>query len=79
MSKTDQKKNKSSKPSLLQALFTRPEKDPEYMADLQSQWAVMSREERTKFVGGAIFALLLFIGALIGVFFVISYLRQLLF
>ena len=79
MSKTDQKKEKYSKPSLMQALFTRPEKDTEYMADLQNQWAIMSRKERIKFVTGAVFGLILFLGALIGVFFILSYLSQLLF
>ena len=78
MGKTDQKKEKS-KPSLLQTLVTRPEKDTEYMADLQSQWAVMDKSERMKFVAGAILALILFAGMLIGVFLIINYLRQLVF
>lgn len=79
MSNTDQKKEKGSKPSLLQALITRPEKDTEYMTDLQNQWAVMDKPERVKFVAGAIFGLIVFFGLLIGVFFIINYLRQLIF
>ena len=79
MSNTDQKKEKGSKPSLLQALITRPEKDTEYMTDLQNQWAVMAKPERIKFVAGAIFGLIVFFGLLIGVFFIINYLRQLIF
>lgn len=79
MSNTDQKKEKGSKPSLLQALITRPEKDTEYMTDLQNQWAVMDKPERIKFVAGAIFGLIVFFGLLIGVFFIINYLRQLIF
>jgi hypothetical protein len=79
MGKTDQNKEKGSKPSLLQALVSRPEKDTEYMADLQSQWAVMDKSERIKFVAGAIFALILVVGMLIGVLFIINYLRQLVF
>lgn len=69
----------SKKPSILQALFNRPEKDTEYMADLEGQWDRMSRSERVKFVTGAVFALLLFIAALVGVFLIISYLRNLIF
>jgi len=79
MSNTDQKKEKGSKPSLLQALITRPEKDTEYMTDLQNQWTVMDKPERVKFVAGAIFGLIIFFGLLIGVFFIINYLRQLIF
>ena len=79
MSNTDQKKEKGSKPSLLQALITRPKKDTEYMTDLQNQWAVMDKPERIKFVAGAIFGLIVFFGLLIGVFFIINYLRQLIF
>lgn len=79
MGRKNQKNGKSKNPSLLSALLTRPEKDSEYMTDLQKQWSVMTKEERIKFVGGAIFGLILFVGALIGVFFIINYLRQLIF
>ena len=69
----------SEKPSVLQSLFNRPEKDAEYMSDLQGQWDGMSKSERVKFVAGAVLALVLFIGALVGVFAIISYLRNLVF
>ena len=49
------------------------------MSDLQGQWDGMSKSERGKFVAGAVLALVLFIGALVGVFAIISYLRNLVF
>jgi hypothetical protein len=80
MTKNREEKNSTSeKPSILQSLFKRPEKDTEYMTDLQGQWDRMSKSERVKFALGALFALILFIGLLIGVFVVISYLRNLIF
>jgi hypothetical protein len=67
------------KKSLLSALLDRPEKDTAYMSDLQGQWDRMSREERVKFVLGAVFGLVLFVAALIGVFLLINFLRNLIF
>lgn len=77
--KREESSKNSEKPSILQSLFNRPEKDAEYMSDLQGQWAGMSKSERVKFVAGAVLALALFLGALIGVFTIISYLRNLVF
>jgi hypothetical protein len=67
------------KKSLLSALLDRPEKDTAYMSDLQGQWDRMSRDERVKFVLGAVFGLVLFVAALIGVFLLINFLRNLIF
>lgn len=71
--------NPPKKKSLLSALLDRPEKDTTYMNDLQGQWDRMSRDERVKFVLGAVFGLVLFVAALIGVFILINYLRNLIF
>ncbi len=77
--KREESSKNSEKPSVLQSLFNRPEKDAEYMSDLRGQWDGMSKSERVKFVAGAILALVLFIGALAGVFAIINYLRNLVF
>lgn len=77
--KTDPKPTNKKGNAILQALLDRPEKDTAYMSDLQGQWDRMSRDERVKFALGAVFALVLFVAALIGVFFLISYLKNLLF
>ncbi|MBG0786609.1 MAG: hypothetical protein H0S79_16040 [Anaerolineaceae bacterium] len=77
----EKKPNKSqpTKPTLLQALMSRAERDKEYKGDLQKQWKVMTNNERMKFVAGALLALILFAAALVGVYFVINFLRQLIF
>ncbi|QRN83560.1 hypothetical protein JR338_02055 [Chloroflexota bacterium] len=67
------------KPSLLQALMSRAEWDKDYKGDLQEQWKSMNNGERARFIAGAVFALTLFIAALVGVYFVINFLRQLIF
>ena len=67
------------KPSLLQALMSRAEWDKDYKGDLQEQWKSMNDGERARFIAGAVFALILFIAALVGVYFVINFLRQLIF
>ena len=65
--------------SLLETLLARPKKDKEYTADLSAQWKSMTKAERGKFVAGAAFGLILLIGALVGAYFIIDYLRQLVF
>lgn len=67
------------KPSLLQALMSRAEWDKDFKGDLQKQWKSMNNGERARFIAGAVFALILFIAALVGVYFVINFLRQLIF
>jgi len=74
-----QDKTRPFKPSLLEALLARPKKDKEYKADLSAQWNSMDNEKRVKFVAGGIFALFLFIAALIGVYFILNYLGKLIF
>lgn len=79
MSKPSQKKKTPPKPSLLQALITRAEWDKDYKGDFRDQWEGMNAAERAKFIGGMIFALILLVAALVGVYFIINYLRQLIF
>ncbi len=59
--------------------MSRAEWDKDYKGDLQEQWASMNNGERARFIAGAVFALILFIAALVGVYFVINFLRQLIF
>ena len=72
-------KTQPTKLSLLETLLTRPKRDKEYTADLSAQWKSMDKSERGKFVAGAAFGLILLIGALVGVYFIINFLRQLVF
>jgi len=51
---------------------TREEPDKDYLPDLKSQWAHMDSTERVKFVIGAIVGAMLFIGALILVYWLLS-------
>jgi hypothetical protein len=51
---------------------TREEPDKDYLPDLKSQWADMDSAERAKFVIGAIVGALLFFGALILVYWLLS-------
>jgi len=67
-----QKPEKDKRRSLFGAFFSKPEKDEEYLPDLKAQWEKMDRNEKRKFVIGAIVGLILFIGALSLTFFVLS-------
>lgn len=64
------------KPSLLQALMSRAEWDKDYKGDLQEQWESMNNGERAKFIAGVFFAFILLVAALVGVYFLINFLRQ---
>ena len=72
-------KTQPTRLSLLETLLARPKRDKEYTADLSAQWKSMDNSERIKFVSGAAFGLILLIGALVGAYFIINYLRQLVF
>jgi hypothetical protein len=65
MAKPKQKKKEpESKRSILGSLLSKPERDKEYMSDLQTQWANMDNPARIKFVVGMAFGLIVFIAAL---------------
>jgi hypothetical protein len=51
---------------------TREEPDKDYLPDLKSQWAQMDSAERVKFIIGAIVGAMLFVGALILVYWLLT-------
>jgi hypothetical protein len=63
---------KEKKKPLSGWFFTREDPDKDYLPDLKSQWALMDTAERAKFVIGAIVGAMLFIGALILVYWLLS-------
>lgn len=67
-----EKKDSTRKRSILGSLFSRPERDKEYIPDLQTQWAKMDTSERVKFVAGGVAGLILFIGSLLIVLFILT-------
>lgn len=62
--------------TILGALFTREEPDQDYIPELKSQWNKMDKTERVKFVLGAVLGVILFFGALVGAFLLLSALFQ---
>ncbi len=71
-----EKKAPERKRSILGSLFSRPERDKEYISDLQNQWANMDSPARVKFVIGAVFGLVVFITALVLVLYLLSLIRR---
>ena len=72
MTKQTEKKDKKQGPSIIQSLFSRPERDREYLSDLNSQWDQLDKQGRIKFVVGAITGAIIFFAALGLVLWVIS-------
>ena len=72
MSKQSEQKEKKQRPSILHVLFTRPERDHEYMSDLNSQWDQLDKKGRSKFIIGAVFGAIVFFAALGLVLWIIS-------
>lgn len=58
--------------TILDMLITRQEPDKDYLPDLRSQWEIMDSGERLKFVIGSLFGLVIFIGALLLVYFALA-------
>ena len=58
--------------TLLGWFVSREEPDKDYMPDLKSQWGSMNCNERIKFIAGGIVGLVLFIGALLLVYILLS-------
>jgi hypothetical protein len=71
-----EKKAPERKRSILGSLFSRPERDKEYISDLQNQWVNMDSPARVKFVIGAVFGLVVFITALVLVLYLLSLIRR---
>lgn len=61
-----------NKKTLMGWFVSREEPDKEYLPDLKSQWANMKRPERVRFVLGAIVGLVVFIAALVLVYFILA-------
>ncbi len=64
MSKLPEQKEKTQRPSILNVLLTRPERDREYMSDLNSHWDQLDKKGRGKFIVGAVFGAIVFFAAL---------------
>ncbi|MBW6465236.1 MAG: hypothetical protein K0B06_01870 [Brevefilum sp.] len=63
---------KRKRKTLLGWFVTQEEPDDDYLPELKSQWSTMDSAERAKFLMGAIVGALLFIGALILVYWLLS-------
>ena len=72
MTKKAEPQENKKRPSILSVLFTRPERDTEYMSDLSSQWDQLDKKGRVKFVVGAIFGAIVFFAALGLILWIIS-------
>lgn len=71
--KTPQKPAQKEKKKSIMGWFTsREEPDKDYVPDLKSQWANMEHADRVKFVVGAIFGAVVFIAALVLVYFILA-------
>lgn len=71
--KSSQKPAKKDKKKTLMGWFVaREEPDEEYLPDLKSQWAKMERTERIKFIFGGLFGAVVFIAALVLVYFILA-------
>jgi len=60
------------KKTLMGWVLSREEPDKAYLPDLKSQWAMMDRPDRVKFVLGAILGALLFVAALVLVYYLLA-------
>lgn len=60
------------KKTILELFFTRSERDKDYIPDLTKQWSAMDTPQRIRFVFGAVVGLIIFIGALLLVYFILS-------
>ena len=61
---TKKTKKTEKRPTLLNALLARPERDREYMSDLNTQWDQLDRKGRVRFVVGGVFGAIVFVAAL---------------
>jgi hypothetical protein len=64
MDKKPDKKANKQRLSILRSLFSKPERDREYMSDLNAQWDQMDRQGRVKFVIGGVVGAIVFFAAL---------------
>ena len=64
MTKMPKNTKKNQKPGFLHALISKPERDREYMSDLNNQWDQLDKQGRIKFVLGAVAGAIIFFSAL---------------
>lgn len=62
------KKEKKERKSFIESLFSRGKPDEEYIPDLKEQWSDMTTGEKVKFILGALFGLILFVGSIVLVY-----------
>jgi hypothetical protein len=60
------------KKTMMGWFFSQEEPDKEYLPDLKSHWAVMDPPEKVKFVLGAILGAVLFVAALVLVYYLLA-------
>ena len=60
------------KKTLLGWFVSREEPDTDYLPDLKTQWADIDRPDRIKFILGGIFSAVLFIAALVLIYFILA-------
>ena len=70
--KSHKPEQKEDKKTLLGWFVSREEPDKDYVPDLKTQWGNMERIERTKFIMGAVIGAVIFIGALVLVYFILT-------
>lgn len=70
-SKTPEEKNQRK--SLFGWFLAKGEPDKDYLPDLKSQWKKMDRGNRVKFILGSMFGAVLFIGAILVVYLILSF------
>lgn len=61
-------KDKKERIPFIESLLSRGKSDEEYIPDLKEQWSDMTSGEKVKFVFGALFGLILFVGSLVLVY-----------
>ena len=65
-------KEDSSQKKLFSKLFSRGERDKEFMTDLNQEWGNLSQKGRVRFLLGALVGLILFLLSLMLVYFVMA-------
>lgn len=69
---SEKKQRPDKDKTIFDLLFSRQERDQDYMPELKSQWEQMDNPDRIKFIIGGIAGLLLFIGALALTYYLLS-------
>ena len=62
--KKPQHQDRDQRRSFIERLFSKPDRDQNYVPELKAQWSALDSAGRVKFVLGALIGLILFFGAL---------------